>query len=202
MLTPSAETVSRSNDAGANAHAEPRPAEHGEQREHRDRSERHHEHAVAGDKEVLVAQRIRQPSGHGEGQGLRAPDDARAVLEHESQAEGQQQAVERIASVDPADQQALDEKAEKRGQQRRHDQRAPEAEIGHQRIGEIGADRQEAAMGEIDHAGQVEDERQAERHQRIERADDETVEHVEEDELRSSDVARAPARRNCCSGDP
>jgi hypothetical protein len=34
-------------------------------------------------------------------------------------------------------------------------------------------------MGEIDDARQVEDERQPERHQRIERADDEPVEDVE-----------------------
>ena len=63
------------------------------------------------------------------------------------------------------------------------DQRAPEPDIGDEREGEIAADRQEPAMGEIDHPGQIENERQAERHQRIERADDETVEDVEEDKL-------------------
>ena len=38
-------------------------------------------------------------------------------------------------------------------------------------------------MGEIDHAGEIEDQRQAERHERIERADDQAVEDVEQDKL-------------------
>ena len=67
-----------------------------------------------------------------------------------------------------------------RGQDRRHDQRAPEPDIGDQRVGDIGTDGQKPAMGEIDHARQVEDERQAKRHQGIERADDQAVENVEQ----------------------
>ena len=38
-------------------------------------------------------------------------------------------------------------------------------------------------MGEIDDAAEVEDQRQAERHQRVECADDQAVEDVEEDDL-------------------
>jgi hypothetical protein len=39
-------------------------------------------------------------------------------------------------------------------------------------------------MGEVDHIAQVEDERQAERHQHVEGADDQPVGDVEEEELR------------------
>ena len=84
--------------------------------------------------------------------GSGAPDEARAVLEDEGEAEGQQQAVERVAAIEAADQHPLDDKADERGQKRRDEQRAPEADIGHQRVGEIAAERQEAAMREIDHA--------------------------------------------------
>ena len=143
----------------------------------------HHEQPVAGEEEVVARQRRHQPAGHLKRQALRAPDEARAVLEDEGKPEGEQQAVERIAAIEPADQHALDDEAEDRGQERRHDQRAPEADIGDQRVGEIAADREEAAMGEIDHARQIEDQRQPERHQRVERADDQAVEDVEQNKL-------------------
>src|SRR5208282_2643206 len=102
--------------------------------------------------------------------------------------EGQKQAVKRVAPIETADQYALDQDADEGGQDRRQHQRAPEAEIGYQRVGEIAADRQEAAMGKIDHPRQVEDQRQSERHQRIERADDEAVDHVENKQLRHAAI--------------
>ena len=106
-----------------------------------------------------------------------------AVLDDEGEAEGEQQAVERIAPVHAADQQALDGKTDERREERRDEQRAPEAEIGPQRVGEIAADDQEPAVREVDDARQVEDERQADRHERVERADDQAVGDVEEGEL-------------------
>ena len=39
-------------------------------------------------------------------------------------------------------------------------------------------------MGEIDDAGQVENEGEAERHERVERTDDQAVERIKENELR------------------
>ena len=46
-------------------------------------------------------------------------------------------------------------------------------------------------MREIDDAAEVEDKRKAERHQRVEGADDQPVEDIEQDELRH--LARQPA---------
>ena len=40
--------------AGADAHAEPCEAEHGEQRRHRHRDDHHHEHAVTGKEEISL----------------------------------------------------------------------------------------------------------------------------------------------------
>ena len=45
------------------------------------------------------------------------------------EAEGEQQAVERIAPVEAADQHALDDEADERGQEGGDQQRAPEADI-------------------------------------------------------------------------
>ena len=50
-------------------------------------------------------------------------------------------------------------------------------------------------MGEIDHAAEIQDQRQAERHQRIEGADDQAVEQIEEDELRHA-VIRLSCKRS------
>jgi hypothetical protein len=100
-----------------------------------------------------------------ERQALRAPDEARSVLEDVGEAERQEQAVERIAAIERADQQAFDDEAERGGEEGRDDQRAPEADKGNEREGQIGAERQKSAVGEIDDPAQVEDQRQAERHQ-------------------------------------
>ena len=64
--------------------------------------------------------------------------------------EGQKQAVERIAAVERTDQHTLDHEADAGSQERRDDERAPEADIGDERVGEVAADRQETAMREID----------------------------------------------------
>ena len=61
---------------------------------------------------------------------------------------------------------------------------------GNQRVGEIAADRQKSAMGEVDDPRQVQDQRQTERHQRVERADDQPVEDVEEQQLRHAAIER------------
>ena len=109
-LTPSTETVSRSSVPARMRSPEPGAVQDQEQRQHHRRDQHHHEHAIAGEEEELAAQRRGEPVRNLEGQALRAPDEARAVLDHEGKAEGQQQAVERIAPIEPADQHALDQR--------------------------------------------------------------------------------------------
>src|SRR5581483_8137927 len=121
-----------------------------------------------------------------------APNLARAVLDDEGKAEGEQQAIERIAPIDAADQQAFNEPADDRGQKRRDNERAPKTEIRRQRVGKIAADHQKSAMREVNDAGKVENKRQPDRHQRVERADDEAIRDVEQNELRHG---RDPKRK-------
>src|SRR4029077_378522 len=56
-------------------------------------------------------------------------------------------------------------------------------DIGNQRVGQISAERQKSTVSEVDHSAEVEDQRQAKRHQGIERADDQAVEDVKKDNL-------------------
>jgi hypothetical protein len=167
---------------GAGTDADPEPAvtqQHEEQR-NCDGHGGDHEQAVAGDEEELIAQRVREHIRNGHRLALRAPDESGAILEDERQTECEQQAVKRIASIDTADQRALDDQTDDGGEQRRDQQRAPEADIGRDRVGDVTADDEEAAMGKVDHVAQIEDERQAERHQHIKGTDDEPVGDVEE----------------------
>src|SRR6185503_4131252 len=92
-------------------------------------------------------------------------------------------AIERVAAIESADQDALDQDAEERDEERRDDETAPEAEIGSYAVGEIGAEREEAAMGEIDDTAEIEDQRQAQGHQGVERANDQPVQDIEQDYL-------------------
>ena len=185
--------------AGADAHAEPRVLEHGEQAADGRRDDDHHEHAIASEEEVLARQRSHEPAGHLKRHALRAPDQAHHVLENVSEPEGQEQAVERVLAIERADQQPLDDETERGGQRRRDDQRAPKTDIGNQRVGEIRAERQKSAVGEVDDPAEVEDQRQAKRHQGVERADDQAVEDVEKDNLAHASVfavAREQRRRD------
>ena len=169
--------------AGADSHAKARVFEHREQAADRRRNYDHHEHAIAGEKKVLARQRAHEPGGDLKRNALRAPDHPRHILENVGEPEGQEQTVERVLAIERADQEPLDDEAKHGGQRRREDQRAPESDIRDQGVGEIGAERQKSAMGEIDDAAQVEDERQAKRHQRVERTDDQAIEDVEQDDL-------------------
>ncbi len=146
----------------------------------RDGDQRDHEQAIARQEEEVARQRRRQPAGNRVGQALRAPDVARDVLEDIGEAEGEQQAIERIATVDAANEKSLDDQAQRRRQERRDQQAAPEPDVGRQRIGNVRADGEKSAVREIDDAAQVENQRKAKRHQRIECADDQPVEDIEQ----------------------
>src|ERR1700676_5044992 len=172
--------------AVTDTNAEPGVAQQQEQQRDRDHHHGDHEQAIAGDEKQIVAQGLRQKGRNRDRLALRAPDEAGAILDHEGEAEGQQQAVQRIASVKRADQHALDGKTDDGGQGRRQQQRAPEADIGRDLIGDVAADDEKSAMGEIDDVAQIENEREAERHQHIEGADDQPVGDIEQEKLRHS----------------
>ena len=127
--------------------------------------------------------RRRHPVGHAQRQPVRSPDVTADVLDDERQTEGQQQAVHRVTVVDPADHQPLHDEAEQRGRQRRDQQRAPEADRRRQHECEIAAQSQEVAMREVDDVAEVQDQRKTERHQHVERTDDQPIGYIEQDDL-------------------
>ena len=114
--------------AGADAHADPRVAQEGEQPGDRD-----DDHATMKTRYQVMKNSSELSGcdmaiGHAERQSVRPPDVTADILDDEGEAEGQQQAVDRIAVVDSADHQALDDQAQHRGEDRRDQQRAPEAD--------------------------------------------------------------------------
>ena len=83
-------------------------------------------------------------------------------LEQQDQREGQQHLVEMLALAKAAEQGELQHRAEQCTADQCGRQRQPER-AGHagDRIGEIGADHEQAAVREVDHAHHAEDERKA-----------------------------------------
>ncbi len=68
------------------------------------------------------------------------------------------------------------------GNERRQQRRAP-AEIAVQDIGEIGAEREKRAVREIDDAEHAENDRQADRDQYVEKAENEAVDRLRQDHI-------------------
>src|SRR4029077_14895568 len=141
-----------------------------------------HEHPVPCDEEQIGRDRQRQDIGNSQRQRTRPPDEAAGVLQDEAEAERQQQAVDMVAGIDMPDQQLLDDVAEDRGQEGRYQQRAPEAEIGREREGEIAADGEEVAVREIHHVAEIDNQREAKRHKHVKSTNDQPVGEVEQDE--------------------
>ena len=73
----------------------------------------------------------------------------------------------------------------------RDQQRGPEADERGDGVRDVTPQGQEAAVGEVDHAAQVEDEGQTQGHEHVEGPDDESVGHVEEDEVRHGPASEA-----------
>ena len=81
-----------------------------------------------------------------------APDDLHDFLDHERQAEGEQQFRDVAVAVHAAQAVALDAGADRAGQQRRDQQRRPEAEPSADLESEERAEHVEARMREVEHA--------------------------------------------------
>ena len=95
---------------------------------------------------------------------VRPPDDDGEVLDDQRHAERGEQLEQVGRAVDAAQQRHLDQRADQRHDQRSAHETAPEAEravepLG-QRVGHIGAEHVEGAVGEVHDAGDAEDDRQ------------------------------------------
>ncbi len=169
--------------SGANTNAHTGVAQEGEQAGHRGDHDGHHEYAVPGDEEQVGGKWFRQAVRDGHGQAVWPPDVAAGVLHDEGQPERQKQAVHRVAGIDAADHQPFNDEAEQRGEDGGHYQRAPEPDVRREHERDVSAQREEIAVREVDDVGEVEDQRQAQRHQHVESADDEAVRHIEQYKL-------------------
>ncbi len=178
--------------AGANADAQSGVAQHGEQHGSAHQGNRDNKEAVAGEKEVGLTEGMSQRFRDGQRHAVGTPDGADHVLHDQRQTEGEQQRIQRIAFVQAANEKHLDHQTQHPCEQRRHGQRPPEAQARLQRVREVGRQRHERALGEIDGVVQPEDERQAERQQRIKRSGDQAVERIEDkDEIQGNASAAA-----------
>src|SRR5262249_22244960 len=80
----------------------------------------------------------------------RAEYDAQSLLNDHSEPKGQQQAQDRVGTIEAAEQQPFDRNAKQTDGERRSDERACETNAIGQDDREIGADRVETAVGEVD----------------------------------------------------
>ena len=144
-----------------------------------------------------LAERVAERFGNRQRHPIGAPDGANDVLHDEGEPEGQQQRIERITLVQAANEQDLDHQTQHTGKQRRNHQSTPEPQARLQRVSEISRQRHEGTLGEVDGVVEAQDERQPQRQQRIERARDEAVESVEDqNEIQGDASAAADGRRS------
>jgi len=91
-----------------------------------------------------------------------APKHGAQFLEHVDQAKGQQHLVEVVAVVEVAEQHFFQQQAKGHRQCRAdHDGQGEAAQQASQRPGQVSAQHVEAAVREIDHAHDAEDQREA-----------------------------------------
>ena len=140
------------------------------------RRDQQHEGAIGGklravDFEQREVEQLRHPVGHRQ----QAPGHLHDLLDDQGKAEREQQLGDVAVAMDAPQPPHLDGRANQPAEQRRDDQRRPEADIGADGVGEIGAQHVGAGMGEVEHAHHAEDEREPARQHEQQHAVDEAV---------------------------
>ena len=110
------------------------------------------------------------------------PDHPQSLLDDHREAEGEEQAQRRIGAVEAPQEQPLDRHPEARHKEGRGDEGGAEAGHPAQLDRQVGADRVERAVSQVDDPTQAEDERQAERDQEVVDAQEQAVHDLLEDE--------------------
>ena len=86
---------------------------------------------------------------------------AERLFRHQGQAEGDQQAEDGVGRVEAAQQEALEQHAEQAHQHRRDEDAGAEAGVLDDLQRQVGAQRVEGAVRQVDDAADAEDQRQA-----------------------------------------
>jgi hypothetical protein len=135
------------------------------QAEEHDRPGRDQEDVIAREPPVEELDRAAQPRRARPEQVLVAPDEQRGVVDHQQDREGRQQLEQLGRLVDAAQQQDLDQRADRGDRERRDEETAPKAEpaadLGRDAVGDVDAQHVERAVGDVDDAGDAEDQRQS-----------------------------------------
>src|SRR6266404_2296269 len=121
-----------------------------------------------------------------------SPHVLRRVVDDQDQREGGEQLEQLRRLIDAAQQQHLDQRPERRHQHTGGGDAAPEAEraahLGGESRGEIEPQHVERAVGDIDDAGDAENERQPGAHEKQARRRGEPVERLKEEGLKSHET--------------
>ncbi len=148
-----------------------------------DRDDCHHEHRepIARINELTDQYLARQRRRNGERNRRRTENPAQRLLGHHRKAERQQQSQGRILAIEAAEQVPLDDEPDQGDGNRRGDECAGIADVIGELDGEVGTERVERTVREVDEAAQREDERQPERDQKVIRAGEQAVDDLLED---------------------
>ena len=163
-------------DAGADDQAVARVPQERREPEEDEHGGRDLEEAVVRDVRAEDRRRVDQPVGNRELARVEAPDRLDERTEDERQPDGDEHLLDR-ALVERADQHELDERRE-HAADGETDDRADEQlrsltalDLGRRPPGRIGADREEGAVGEVEHAHQAVDQREPGGDQEVHRAE-------------------------------
>ena len=148
----------------AHQHAPARALEQQPQDSEHDRAQRDQEQVVGRNilaEEIDRAAKSRRAAAE---QIVRPPDQHHQVLDHQRQAEGRQQLKQFRRMIDPPQQHHLDQHADRRDDQGRNDDAAPESQRAGKPLGQrerdVSAEHVERAMREIDDPRHAENDRQ------------------------------------------
>ena len=160
--------------AGAQIGAELGLLDHVPGRQAHDDGGHHHPCAVVGQHHEAEVGRAFEQLGRVVAQTRDAVDRAEHAFDHQREAEREQQTVEVIELVDPAQHRALDDHTEHADDQRSKNQHHPvvDAEVVHGHPGEQRPKHEQRAVREVDHVEQAEDHGQTQTEDRVERAID------------------------------
>ena len=180
-----------------------REAELGEAQ--KDVKQRRADNADAGDQNVHCADRAaadrEAPIRHVAGNRARIgrEDELHDLIHDEAETDGREQRRNARFSLqgpepDPLDQHA-DERAGDEDDQRRHRQRRVQERD--RRPADIGADRVDGAVGEIDQVGDAKNQREPDREQRVDIADDEAVDRIVDEGAQGLCIRDSLSNRQC-----
>ena len=188
---------------GANQHAPARAVEDEPEPERDQGPEGDHREVVG--REELAEERHRPAEARRLGAGLvvRAPDEGHGVGHHEHEGEGEQELVQLGRPVHAPQQRHL-EQPPREGHGQRREQRAhvegrrPQRQYVDEGVRRVRRQHVEGAVGEVDDAGDAEDQRQPRRDEKQEHRVREPAEELDRQELQRSALPRtAPGPIRC-----